>query len=97
MGSVSVDLALQVGGLIVSAVILVLGMKFAVNGLRGDVSEIKGDMKTLLASDAKQNERLMAVETEADAKSGWIRRIEEGVKELRGIIERRSESRREQP
>ncbi len=93
MESVSTDMALQVGGLIVSAAILVAGIKFAVNGLRGDVSEIKGDMKTLLASDAKQNERLAKVETEADAKSGWIRRIEEGLKELRGIIERRGEPR----
>ena len=93
MESVSIDLAIHVGGLIVSAMILVIGLKFTVNGMRRDVSEIKGDMKTLVASDAKQNERLVAVETEADAKAGWIHRIEEAVKELRGIIERRSESR----
>ena len=93
MGSVSVDLAIQVGGYIVAAVILVLGMKFALNGMRRDVSEIKGDIKTLLDSDAKQNERLASVETEADAKSGWIRRIEEGLKELRKLVERRGEPR----
>ena len=92
-GAISLDLAIHVGGLIVSAVILVLGMKFALNGLRGDVSEIKGDMKTLVSSDATQNERLVAVETEAEAKKGWIRRIEEGLKELRELIERRGESR----
>ena len=92
-GAISLDLAIHVGGLIVSAVILVLGMKFALNGLRGDVSEIKGDMKTLVSSDATQNERLVAVETEAEAKKGWIRRIEEGLKELRELIERRSEPR----
>ena len=92
-GAISLDLAIHVGGLIVSAVILVVGMKFALNGLRGDVSEIKGDMKTLVSSDATQNERLVAVETEAEAKKGWIRRIEEGLKELRELIERRSEPR----
>ena len=93
MGSVSIDLAIQVGGLIVSAAILVLGMKFALNGMRRDLSEMKGDLKTLVASDASQNERLVAVETEADAKSGWIRRIEDGLTELRELIDRRSESR----
>ena len=93
MQSIPLDLAIHLGGLLVSAVILVLGVKFAVNGMRRDVSEIKGDMKTLVESDAKQNERLVAVETEAEAKAGWIRRIEDGLKERRGIIERRSESR----
>ena len=93
MGAVSLDLAIHVGGLIVSAVILVVGMKFALNGMRRDVSEIKGDLKTLVASDATQNERLVAVETEADAKSGWIRRIEEGLNSLRELVERRSEPR----
>ena len=97
MGSISIDLALHLGALIVSAVILVIGLKFAMNGLRGDVSEMKVDLKTLIRSDAKQNERLVAVETEADAKAGWIRRIEEGLKELRERFERRAESRREQP
>ena len=93
MESISIDLALHVGALVVSAVLLVLGVKFAVNGLRADVTEIKSDMKTLLKSDAKQNERLVAIETEADAKAGWIRRIEEGFRELRERFERR----REQP
>ncbi len=92
MGSVSVDVALQVGGFIVTAVILVVGMKFVLNGVVGDISEIKGDLKKLLASDSKQNERLAAVETEADAKSGWIRRVEEGLNALRKLVERRSES-----
>ena len=93
MESISIDLALHVGALVVSAVLLVLGVKFAVNGLRADVTEIKSDMKTLLKSDAKQNERLVAIETEADATAGWIRRIEEGFRELRERFERR----REQP
>ena len=93
MESVSVGLAIQVGALIVSAAILALGLKFAVNGMRGDVKEIKGDLKTLLKSDAKQNERLAAVETEAEAKSGWIRRIEEGLNSLRELVARRSEPR----
>ena len=97
MGSVSIDLALHLGALLGSALILVIGLKFAMNGLRNDVTEIKVDLKTLVTSDADQNERLARVETEADAKSGWIRRIEDGLKELRGIIERRAESRREQP
>ena len=93
MESISIGLAIQVGGYIVTAAILVLGLKFALNGLRGDMREIKADMKLLLKSDAKQNERLVAIETEADAKAGWIRRIEEGFRELR----ERFESRREQP
>ena len=93
MESISIDLALHVGALIVSAVLLVLGVKFAVNGLRSDVTEIKSDLKTLLKSDAKQNERLVAIETEADAKAGWIRRIEQSFRDLR----ERFESRREQP
>ena len=93
MESISIDLALHLGGLIVSALILLLGVKFAVNGMQRDVSEIKGDLKTLVTSDATQNERLVAVETEAEAKSGWIRRIEEGLKELRERFERRGESR----
>ena len=93
MESISIGLAIQVGGYIVTAAILVLGLKFALNGLRGDMREIKADMKTLLESDAKQNERLVAVETEAESRKGWIRRIEDGLKELRGIIERRGESR----
>lgn len=90
MESVSVGLAVQVGGLIVSAAILALGLKFAVNGMRLDVSEIKRDLKTLLESDAKQNERLIAIETEADAKSGWIKRIEDGLNSLRELVGRRS-------
>ena len=93
MESVSIDLALHLGALLGSALILVIGLKFAMNGLRSDVSEIKGDMKTLVESDAKQNERLVAVETEAEAKAGWIRRIEDGLKELRERFERRGESR----
>ena len=90
MESGSVGLAVQVGGLIVSAAILALGLKFAVNGMRLDVSEIKRDLKTLLESDAKQNERLIAIETEADAKSGWIKRIEDGLNSLRALVGRRS-------
>ena len=90
MESVSVGLAVQVGGLIVSAAILALGLKFAVNGMRLDVSEIKRDLKTLLESDARQNERLIAIETEADAKSGWIKRIEDGLNSLREFVGRRS-------
>ena len=90
MESVSVGLAVQVGGLIVSAAILALGLKFAVNGMRLDVSEIKRDLKTLLESDAKQNERLIAIETEADAKSGWIKRIEDGLNSLRELVGRRN-------
>ena len=90
MESVSVGLAVQVGGLIVSAAILALGLKFAVNGMRLDVSEIKRDLKTLLESDAKQHERLIAIETEADAKSGWIKRIEDGLNSLRELVGRRS-------
>ena len=90
MESVSVGLAVQVGGLIVSAAILALGLQFAVNGMRLDVSEIKRDLKTLLESDAKQNERLIAIETEADAKSGWIKRIEDGLNSLRELVGRRS-------
>ena len=92
MSSVSVDLAIQVGGLIVSAAILVLGVKLAINGLRGDLSEVKADMKILLAADAVQNERIVAVEKESEAKSGWIRRIEDGLKDLRKLVERRSEN-----
>ena len=87
MESVSIDLALHVGALLGSALILVLGMKYAVNGLRSDVSEIKGDLKTLLKSDAKQNERLSASETEADAASAWKAetvRSGAGVRELGG-------------
>ena len=83
-------MAVQVGGLIVSAAILALGLKFAVNGMRLDVSEIKRDLKTLLDSDATQNERLIAIETEADAKSGWIKRIEDGLNSLRELVGRRS-------
>ena len=90
MESVSVGLAVQVGGLIVSAAILALGLKFAVNGMRLDVSEIKRDLKTLLESDDKQNERLIAIETEADAKSGWIKRIEDGLNSLRELVGRRN-------
>ena len=82
-------MAVQVGGLIVSAAILALGLKFAVNGMRLDVSEIKRDLKTLLESDAKQNERLIAIETEADAKSGWIKRIEDGLNSRRELVGRR--------
>ena len=93
MESVSIDLAVQVGGLIVAAAVLVVGMKFALNGLRGDMREIKADMKLLLKSDAEQNVKLAEIETEADATAGWIRRIEEGFRELR----ERFESRREQP
>ena len=90
MESVSVGLAVQVGGLIISAAILALGLKVAVNGMRIDVAEIKRDLKTLLASDARQNERLIAIETEADAKSGWIKRIEDGMNSLRELVGRRS-------
>ena len=92
METVSIDLALHLGALIVSAVLLVLGVKFAVNGLRADVSEIKGDLKTLLKSDAKQDVKIASIETEADATAGWMRRIEEGFRELRDRFERRSES-----
>ena len=93
MESISLGLAIQVGGLIVSAAILALGLKFAVNGIRGDVAEIKGDIKTLLKSDAQQNERLGKVETEMESRKGWIRRIERGLDSLRELVERRSGSR----
>ena len=93
MESVSIDLAVRVGGFIVSAAILVLGLKFALNGLRGDMREIKADMKTLLKSDAKQNVKIAEIETEADATSGWMRRLERGFGELLERFERRGESR----
>ncbi len=90
---IPIELAVQVGGLIVSAVILVVGLKYALNGMRGDITEIKSDMKTLVGSDAKQNERHAATETEVENTKGWVRRIETGLGELRQVVGMRGETR----
>ena len=93
MQSVPLSLLQDSVGWIIAAVTLVVGMRFALNGLRADVGEIKEGMKTLVASDAKQNERIVAVETEQESHKGWVRRLEDGLKELRKIVERRTEPR----
>lgn len=90
-----------------------LAIKFGLNGVRKDIKDIrkdvhetKGMVQKLVASDAKQDNRLTKLETEVVERRGWIRRIEDGAKEqyqaamadiktLFGIIERRKLRREE--
>ena len=80
------DVVLNVGGLILTAVVLVVGMKYALNGLREDIAEIKGDLKTLLASDAEQDVEIGRMEERIETHTGWLERLQE-------ITERRGEAR----
>lgn len=52
-------------------------LKMSVNGMRGDVREIKGDVKKLVESDSKQNERIGVAEATLRSHEGWIRRVEQ--------------------
>lgn len=70
-----------------------MAVKSALNGTRADVREIKGDLKTLITSDADQNERLVAIEAVQEAQHGWIERLEEWLRRLERIIDRRGEER----
>ena len=87
------DVVLNVAGLILTAVVLVVGMKYALNGLREDIAEIKGDLKTLLASDAEQDVDIAEIRTKQEAHKGWVERLEKWLERLQGIIERRGETR----
>ena len=102
MPTVSLDLALQIGGLVLSAAILVLGLKYAINGLSKDVRAIKSevsaihtDVKTLMASDADQDKEIGIIGATQEAHDGWIRRLEKWLERLQALVERRSENRGE--
>ena len=58
-------------------------VKGSINGIRIKVdhtaaatTEIKSDIKTLLASDAGQNETIGRLEERIESHAGWIRRVE---------------------
>lgn len=65
-------------------------VKGALNGVRSDVREIKKATEQLLASDSNQNERLARIEEQAENRRGWIRRVEDAVKEAKEIAEAKS-------
>ena len=81
---IPLELALQIGGMVLTAVGLVAGLKYALNGLRSDVCEIKADVKTIIKSDGEQNIAIEVLETKHEAHDGWLGRLQE-------LIDRRSE------
>ena len=70
-------LALQVGGYVVSAALIVGGIKWAMNGMREDITEIKALVKAGSEADADQNDRLTALETQQENHKGWIGRLQD--------------------
>ena len=91
--TMTLELVLEVGGLVLTAVVLVVGMKFALNGLREDVREIKVDVKALLASDADQDVEIAELKTRQESHTSWVERLEKWLERLQEITERRGEAR----
>jgi len=67
-----------------------MAWKKGLNGLSGmiertdkNVAETKGDVKELVASVADHGERLARAETTQEAHAGWIKRLEDEVRDER--------------
>lgn len=80
-------------GPVFSAGAAYMAVKSSLNGVRAavkrtdeGVTEIRGDVKTLVASDATQNAEISGMKATIEAHHGWIGRVER-------IAERRGESR----
>lgn len=86
---IPIELAIQVGGIVVTAVILVVTMKVTLNGMQDNVRETRKDVKTLLNSDREQDVKIAGIIVEQEATKGWVRRVETGFERLQAIIDRR--------
>lgn len=90
MDALTFDLAtvIKIVGWVVAIVGFAVAIKFGVNGLREDVKSMKKILEERTTSDGVQDNRLIKLETEADERRGWIRRIEEtSAKEIAEIKE----------
>ena len=88
-----VTVATAVGTAVFTAASAWFGVKGSVNGMREtlketrtDVGEVRSEIRTLVASDAGQNERLGRIEERVEAQHGWLR-------DVANRVERREEAR----
>ncbi len=82
-------LAVQIAGIVVTAVVVVVTMKVTLNGMKENVRETRRDVKTLLASDKEQDVALAGIHAEQEATKGWLRRLEDWLGRHQVIIDRR--------
>ncbi len=86
---IPVQIAIQIGGLAVTAVALVVTMKVTLNGMQENVRETRADVKKLLDSDRDQDVVLAGIHAEQEATKGWLRRLEAWLVRHQVIIDRR--------
>jgi hypothetical protein len=93
---ISLDLAWQIGMTLIVIVSCYFSVRFGLNGAREAIKRVdrrtenmETDIKTLVQSDARQNERLGVMEANQRATEGWTRRVEERVAANTKVIERR--------
>jgi len=85
---IPLDIVLRVGGIIVTGAVVVIGVKYAMNGLRGDIGEIKVSVERLVEPDSAQAAEIAAIKATATLQQSWMERLEGWVSE--GFRDRRN-------
>ncbi len=88
---IPLDLALNIAGLVMPALAVVGGMKWALNGMRRDILDIKQSVAALVKSDSDQAAEIAAITATQESHQGWMERLEGWVTD--GLRERRTEPR----
>jgi hypothetical protein len=88
---IPLDIVLRVGGIIITGGVVVVGIKYAINGMREDIGEIKVSVGKLLVSDSEQSAEIAAIKATASLQQSWIERLEKWITD--GLKDRRSDSR----
>ena len=88
---IPLDIVLRLGGIIITGAVVVIGVKYAMNGLRGDIGEIKVSVERLVESDSAQAAEIAAIKATTGLHQNWMERLEKWITD--GFKDRRSDSR----
>jgi hypothetical protein len=88
---IPLDIVLRVGGIVITGGVVVVGIKYAINGMREDISEIRVAVEALLKSDSNQAAEIAAIKATSGLHQNWMERLEKWITD--GFRDRRNESR----
>ena len=88
---IPLDIVLRIGGIAVTGGVVVVGIKYAINGMRGDIGEIKESVERLVESDSAQAAEIAEIKATATLQQSWMERLEGWVTD--GFRDRRNEPR----
>ena len=87
---IPLDIVLRVGGIAITSGVVVIGIKYAINGMREDIKEIRTAVEALLKSDSAQAAEIAAIKATAGLHQSWMERLEKWITD--GFRDRRNES-----